>query len=249
MKKYKYKIGDKVIPIKKTFQDCLKNSVIWYRAKQQNQNFLYITRLPEDNIKMWGKEYNCYVLDIKKDTNTGDYFNENDFILYKDRLKQNNQKGKVKKIEEVKILPHGAISQTINTESKHGSILYSKKELKNDAGNKFDGGKIRLDLLSLPALMGTGRVLTKGAFDYGDWNWEKGLSFSRIFGAILRHSFALMMGEDRDPKSGEYHAHHISCEAMFLSHFFETKTGNDDRKKISHEKINELFEQIFKGTN
>jgi hypothetical protein len=105
-----------------------------------------------------------------------------------------------------------------------------KKELKNDAGNKHDGGKIRTDLLSIPAIMATADILTQGATEYGDRNWEKGLSFSRVFGALLRHVFAWWLGKDIDPQWGKLHLAHASCCIMFLLHFALTKTGTDDRK-------------------
>lgn len=104
-------------------------------------------------------------------------------------------------------------------------------ELKNDKGNKFDGDKLRLDLLSIQAMQGTAKILTIGAKKYGDRNWEKGLSFSRVFGAILRHLFAWWIGQDNDDETNLNHLDHAACELMFLQHFVKTKTGTDDRIK------------------
>ena len=102
-------------------------------------------------------------------------------------------------------------------------------ELKNDNGNKFDGDKLRLDLLSIQAIQGTAEVLTFGADKYGDRNWERGLSFSRVFGALLRHLFAWWMKKDLDEETGLHHLDHASCCLMFLQHYVKTKTGKDDR--------------------
>lgn len=104
-----------------------------------------------------------------------------------------------------------------------------KPQQKTDEGDKFDGDKIRTDLLSVPAMMGTSKVLTFGAKRYGDRNWEKGLSFSRVFGACLRHLFSWWMKIDNDEESGINHLHHAACCIMFLQHYVETKTGKDDR--------------------
>jgi hypothetical protein len=104
-----------------------------------------------------------------------------------------------------------------------------KIELKNDAGNKFDGNKNRLDLLSIQAMNGIAEVLTFGCKKYGDRNWEKGLSFSRVFGALLRHLFAWWIGKNNDDETGLNHLDHAACCLMFLQHFTKTKTGNDDR--------------------
>ena len=102
-------------------------------------------------------------------------------------------------------------------------------ELKEEPGKKFDNGKLRLDLLSIPAMMGTAEILTLGAGKYGDKNWEKGMSYSRVFGALLRHLFKWWMGVDIDPDSGKRHIDHAACNLMFLQHYTKLKTGVDDR--------------------
>jgi hypothetical protein len=103
------------------------------------------------------------------------------------------------------------------------------KELKQDQGNKFDGEKLRVDLLSFQAIQGTAEVLTFGAKKYGDRNWEKGLSFSRVFGACLRHLFSWWLGKDKDDETGLNHLDHAACCIMFLQHYTKTNTGIDDR--------------------
>lgn len=86
-------------------------------------------------------------------------------------------------------------------------------------GRKDDKDKLPLELLSPYALESIAVVLQHGAKRYGARNWEKGLNFSRIAGAALRHLVALLKGEAIDPDSGLHHAHHLACEAMFLSHY------------------------------
>jgi hypothetical protein len=98
-------------------------------------------------------------------------------------------------------------------------------------GLKFDKEKTRLELLSPFAMEQVGKVLTFGAKKYADRNWEQGISWSRIIGAILRHVIAYMRGETLDPETGLSHAAHIMCEAMFLLHFEQTKPEFDDRPK------------------
>jgi hypothetical protein len=51
--------------------------------------------------------------------------------------------------------------------------LKKMKEQRQDVGTKYDEDKIRTDLLSIPALLGTADVLTMGTQKYGDRNWEK----------------------------------------------------------------------------
>jgi hypothetical protein len=106
-----------------------------------------------------------------------------------------------------------------------------EKMSKEKQGVKHDDNKVPLDLLSPYAIEGLGKVLLMGKNKYGARNWELGFPYTRIIGAILRHTFALLRGERLDPESGLFHGHHIAAEAMFLCHFFETKTGTDDLPK------------------
>jgi hypothetical protein len=96
-------------------------------------------------------------------------------------------------------------------------------------GTKFDSEKIRVDLLDPLALEGLAKVLTFGAKKYGDDNWRGGLVYSRVIGALLRHLFAIMRGEDNDPESGYPHIDHVGCCWMFLSTFMKSRKDLDDR--------------------
>lgn len=102
-----------------------------------------------------------------------------------------------------------------------------------EEGRKDDSDKVRMELLSIPALNGTARVLTFGANKYADRNWEKGIDYSRVYGAMLRHMTAWWGGEDHDPETGESHLNHAACCVMFLQHFVETGdyAGRDNRPR------------------
>ena len=94
---------------------------------------------------------------------------------------------------------------------------------------KHDQDKTRLDLLDPLAIEGLGRVLTFGAKKYADHNWRGGFKYSRLLGALLRHTFAIIRGEDNDPESGLPHVDHLGCCWMFLSNHMKTKPELDDR--------------------
>jgi len=79
-------------------------------------------------------------------------------------------------------------------------------------------------------MLGTAEVLMLGANKYGDRNWELGIDYSRVYGAILRHLFAWFSGEDCDKETSKNHLHHASCELMFLQHFI----SNDKYKKFDN---------------
>jgi len=96
---------------------------------------------------------------------------------------------------------------------------------------KFDTAKVRLELLSVPAMEAIAEVMTFGARKYAAHNWRKGFEWSRLFGALLRHTFAAMRGEDRDPESGLLHLAHAGCCVMFLLEHVLCKLGTDDRYK------------------
>lgn len=84
------------------------------------------------------------------------------------------------------------------------------------AGEKFDDGKTRYDLLPPEALEAVARVLTFGATKYGDRNWEQGIEEGRLYGAAQRHLWADWRGEKLDPESGMPHLWHAACNLCML---------------------------------
>lgn len=98
-------------------------------------------------------------------------------------------------------------------------------------GQKADTGKAPCELLSPDAMLGTAQVLAFGAKKYAPNNWRKGLAWSRLIGACLRHLYAFMRGEDLDPETGLPHIDHLACEVMFLQEFYRTRRDLDDRYK------------------
>lgn len=99
----------------------------------------------------------------------------------------------------------------------------------NTNGIKFDEEKPRLELISAIATIKKARVMAFGANKYGVGNWRKGLLWSRIIGALLRHTFAYMSGEDYDLETGESHMAHAACCVDFLLEYESTRREFDDR--------------------
>jgi hypothetical protein len=99
-------------------------------------------------------------------------------------------------------------------------------------GVKHDTDKPDLSLVSPIWITGVARVLTFGKKKYAAHNWRKGIETSRLLAACLRHIFAFLSGEDRDPETGECHLDHASCCLMFARELWETRPDLDDRYKV-----------------
>ena len=96
-------------------------------------------------------------------------------------------------------------------------------------GVKHDGGKARYELLPPELLQGVSEILTFGAAKYSDRNWENGMKWSRVFGALMRHMWAWWAGEKSDPETGKSHLWHAGCCIAFLIAYEARNTGEDDR--------------------
>lgn len=109
------------------------------------------------------------------------------------------------------------------------------KEEKLKDGVKFDEGKLRFDLLPPHALEKLVEVYTYGARKYADRNWEKGMAWSRTFGAIMRHAWKFWKGEDYDKESGLHHMAHAAFNCLALVEYTKTKPEFDNRPKENYE--------------
>ena len=82
--------------------------------------------------------------------------------------------------------------------------------------------------MSVLAMRGTAQVLTFGAKKYDDRNWELGMDYSRVYGALMRHMTAWWEGENLDPETKLSHLHHAGCCIMFLQQYVELEMHNHD---------------------
>ena len=94
---------------------------------------------------------------------------------------------------------------------------------------KKDEGKIPLFLLPHIALEKIADIFGFGAKKYSEYNWSKGLKYSRLYSACLRHLFAWWKGKDIDEETGKSHLHHAGCCILMLIEHEELKLGQDDR--------------------
>ncbi len=98
-------------------------------------------------------------------------------------------------------------------------------------GKKFDSHKPDMSLLSSIALFKVAEVMTFGKQKYSANNWRKGLAYTRLAAAALRHIFSWLGGESLDPETGCSHLAHASCCLMMLLEFETTRQDLDDRYK------------------
>lgn len=95
-----------------------------------------------------------------------------------------------------------AYKQKILNENKHGGI-------------KFDGDKLRYDLVPVEPIKAVADIVTYGAKKYKPNNWQK-VEMWRYKSAFMRHWFAWLLGEDKDPESGRHHIDHALCNLFFI---------------------------------
>ena len=102
------------------------------------------------------------------------------------------------------------------------------------AGHK--GVKLaRFDLLPWDALWQVALVFGKGAEKYAERNWERGLDYNAIAGAIGRHAGLWIAGQRRDEESGLSHMAHLATLALFALAHELRGVGNDNLPPQAHE--------------
>lgn len=100
-----------------------------------------------------------------------------------------------------------------------------------DKAIKYDEDKPRPELIPPCALMEIANVYAHGAKKYAPNNWRKGMEWSRIYGAVLRHLFRFWSGQNIDPESGYCHLAHAAFGLLTLLEYIRTDTGTDDRQE------------------
>jgi hypothetical protein len=92
------------------------------------------------------------------------------------------------------------------------------------------------DQYLLEALHGLGnywdecaKVFDFGRRKYSEWNWAKGMPWTKVIACMKRHLAAIERGEDIDPESGLPHIGHLMCNALMLEHYMKHYKEGDDR--------------------
>lgn len=107
----------------------------------------------------------------------------------------------------------------------------AKKKL--TTGIKFDQGKPPLSWIPRTALEQEAQVFAYGGQKYGRNNFKKGMKWTRLIDASLRHIYAFNDGEDVDNETGLSHLSHARCNLAILLYYIEHGKGEDDRGEDS----------------
>lgn len=107
-------------------------------------------------------------------------------------------------------------------------------------GIKHDSEKVRIELVPPEIIFAVADILTFGAKKYSDRNWENGMKWGRVFGALMRHLWSWWGGArptttnfvfgSLDSETGKSHLWHAACCIAFLVSYEERKIGEDDRQ-------------------
>ena len=103
-------------------------------------------------------------------------------------------------------------------------------ELMKKEGKKFDSEKPMMQLLPSKALVEVSKVLSFGANKYGKENWRELDDLQdRYTGGTLRHIFAHMDDEFKDPETNYSHLAHAVCGLLFK---LEIELEKDKEKRL-----------------
>ena len=99
---------------------------------------------------------------------------------------------------------------------------------------KHDSSKARYDLIPADALYGLAQMYTQGAEKYGDYNWELGMDWHRVYAALQRHANKWWRREVYDQEDGQHHLLSVIWCAMTLYAYEARGLGNDNRPIITN---------------
>jgi len=89
----------------------------------------------------------------------------------------------------------------------------------------------RLDLIPAKPLWLLSELYGRGAEKYAERNWERGIHFSKLFGALLRHAIKYWAGETFDKEDGQHHLASVAWMAFAMMELEDTHPELDDRPR------------------
>lgn len=106
------------------------------------------------------------------------------------------------------------------------ALILGENILPRSTFMKDDSNKNMLSLIEPHFIQSLGEVLTFGAAKYAKNNWQLCEDRSRYKDALLRHIYAYLSGEVKDPESKLDHLAHAAFGLMCLQYFDNLKEPN-----------------------
>lgn len=102
----------------------------------------------------------------------------------------------------------------------------------NETAGKKGVKLARFDLIPPYPLWQLAEVYGRGAEKYADRNWERGVGYMKLFGAMQRHANQFLAGEDIDPLDKQHHLASVAWMAFALLEMQRTHPELDDRPHV-----------------
>lgn len=102
------------------------------------------------------------------------------------------------------------------------------KQKKATEGTRLNKGKPRVSLIFSDAILEVAKVGTQGAEKYDDHNWRKGMKWSFMMDASLRHLLKYNNGRRKDEESNLSHLSHAAWNILALLDYEINNQGTDD---------------------
>jgi hypothetical protein len=149
--------------------------------------------------------------------------------------------------EELSVMETALASKLLESDAEETTNFHERPTSANEAvpgagGYKLDGGKPRWELAPFDAIEAMVTVLTwaadkkaRGSKAYPERNWERGMHWSRPFGAMMRHAWKwwqgkILGGSTVDEESGMSHMWHaFTCAAFLVTYELRKMDEFDDR--------------------
>lgn len=108
-------------------------------------------------------------------------------------------------------------------------------EQKSEDAKRYDGGKLRWDLLDWRCIKELVKVYTFGSKKYTEHNWRKGMSWSRTYASLQRHIYDFWVKREMyDKESGAHHLAHAAWNCFTLMWYSWFRRSLDDRVELEH---------------
>jgi hypothetical protein len=94
---------------------------------------------------------------------------------------------------------------------------------------RYDTGKEPLSLIPVYPILELAKVYQFGSGKYSPNNWRKGMPWSKVYSAMMRHALKFWGGEDLDNESKLHHLAHVIWNGVALLEYTRTQKKYDDR--------------------